>query len=192
MKKILYVVLFMSIITIILLGYSIFQSGNESNKSDTFNEGDIIKDLFLQSILNCEVELNDIYINDNESGTLIRLFDKFEDGCLVFRFYGETCSICIDDVIANLRITFPDYTENGRILLVGSNINSRLLDGYYGKRVLSVGYESLGLPSEEYSFPSLFYVDQSGISKFAFIPDKAFPELTQGYLNHIKTKYFNY
>ena len=190
MKNLLYLILFLTFITVILLGFLIFQSNRSPKDPEIFDESIIIKDLFMQSILNSEVTLNDIYISGNESGTLLRLYDKFEDGCLVFRFYGETCSVCIDDVITNLKITFPDYNQNRRILLVGSNINSRLQDGYYGKKVLQVGYESLGLPSEEYSLPCLFYVDQTGISKVAFIPDKAFPQLTQGYLNFIKSKYF--
>jgi hypothetical protein len=169
-----------------------FQPSVNYGNTNTVNEGLIIKDLFLQSMKNCEVELNDVFIDSDKSGTPIRLSDRFGDGCLVFRFFGETCNVCIEDVITKMRHTFPDYPDNDKIILLGSNINSRLTDGYYGKNVLSIGYESLGLPAEEYSIPCLFYVDQFGISRSALIPDKAFPELTLAYLDNIKEKFFNY
>ena len=185
-------IIFLSLVIICIQLVTVFKPDTDKNISNISAESILLKDMVIHSAMNSDVILNDIYITLGKNDVPVRLKDKLDDGCLVFRFYGESCNICVDDIISNLKNAFPDYSTNNRLLLLGSNLNQRVLVKYYGKEVLLISNEGIGLPAEEYNLPLLFYADQLGISKIAFVPDKAFPELTQGYLNHIKTKYFDY
>lgn len=111
---------------------------------------------------------------------------------MVYRFSGEACDVCIDFVLAMLQQTFPDFKENRRVILIGSNLNKRVLENYYPKEVLYLKGELLGLPSEEYYTPLLFVINGSGITRMTFTPEKSMPDLTRAYLEKVKSTYFDF
>lgn len=112
-----------------------------------------------------------------------------EDTCLVFRFSGQMCDECINFVIKNLKEVFHDYTSP-KIILLGTEINSRIKEEFYGKQVVSISKADLGIPIEEYQVPYLFIADREMKAKFVFIPDRSYPEFTDDYLHVIRTRFF--
>jgi hypothetical protein len=149
-------------------------------------------ELYKSTIINESLELNNplIYYG-NDTTNKMSLFDRVNGKCLVFRFSGEACNVCIDFVINKLKTTFSDFANNSRILLIGSNINDRVKEKYYGKQIISFCSEGLGLPFEEYNTPFLFIIDRDRITKMFFIPEKSLPELTDVYLKNIKERFFS-
>jgi hypothetical protein len=148
-------------------------------------------ELFKTTVENEVLELNNpVVYKGNNTADKFDFFDIVQDKCLVFRFSGEACNICIDFVINRLKLSFKDFYNNDRIILVGSNINDRVKESYYGKQIISFCSEDLGLPYEKYNTPFLFIVDRDRICKMIFIPEKSLPELTDLYLNTIIGRYF--
>jgi len=189
MKKLLIVVLVLSVAILSIELISILP-GNETEDNEETAAGMLIKSLMISGIHNSEIKLRDTYINPGRSDVPRRLLSLVEGKCLVYRFSGAECNLCIDHVIASLREVFHDYESNDRIMLVGSNLNRRVLQGYYGKDVLYLKGDRLGLPAEEYNMPCLFILDEKGKSELAFIPEKSFPEMTLAYLKDIRNRYF--
>lgn len=188
MKPILIIILFL---VLIILGVEVFtELKPQTDTIDQTEESILLRDIIVHSLNNNELKVNDIYIIEEKDTPPIRLLDLVEGNALVFRFSGESCNVCIEFVINSLKESFPDYTTNSAIILLGSNINRRVLKGYYGKNVFPISGEELGLPAEEYNLPCLFILDKSGTTHMSFIPDKAFPELTQIYLKTIIDRFF--
>ena len=149
-------------------------------------------ELYKSSITNESVDLiNPVIYIGNDTANKMNLFDLVRGKCLVFRFSGEACNLCIDFVINKLKSTFSDFAENDRILLIGSNINERVKEKYYGKQIISFVSQNLGLPFEEYNTPFLFIIDRDRITKMFFIPEKSLPELTDIYLKNISERFFS-
>jgi len=148
--------------------------------------------LFESSISNENLEVNNpLVYKGNDTADKAFLYDLVRDKCLVFRFSGEACNACVDFAMARIKNTFKDFATNDRILFIGSNINERIKDKYYGKPVISFDSEDLGLPFEEYNTPFIFIMDKDRITKMMFVPDKTLPDLTDFYLNMIKERYFS-
>lgn len=145
-----------------------------------------IKENYLISFRNNEIALNNsrVYFGNDTTSTF-HIFNKLHGKYLVFRFSGDACNACIDFVIERIKRVFKDYSINERIILIGSNINPRVKDGYYQKKILSFYETDFGLELEKFGIPFLFIIDKEQISKMIFIPDKSFPEITDEYLNNI-------
>lgn len=126
----------------------------------------------------------------NDTISSYNLLDNTKGTFLVFRFSGESCNTCIDFIISQLKAAFNNYSENNQILLVGSELNPRVKESFYGKKVLSFSDKNFGLPLEKYNTPFLMVIDSTKMSKMVFIPDKAFPDITEAYLKNIKEKFF--
>ena len=183
------ILLILMIATIGILLVSVLRS-QQIEGTIPSQENLILIDVLLQSIRNDGIQLNDVFIQKGNDSIPSHLSDITSEGCLIFRMYGESCNLCIEEVIENLKYTFPDFGTNNRVVLLGSNINRRLLDNYYGKEVYSVYGEKLGLPSETYNQAVLLYVDHDNKVQSALVPDRSFPDLTMDYLRHIKSLYY--
>lgn len=193
MKPYLITIIILSFISTILGGL-IFINIKSSQKDET---GETVETLYMNELMKASVEnecyeLMDpmVYAGNNVENTF-RLFDLVNEECLVFRFSGEACNVCIDFVLEKIKGRFENFAENDRILLIGSNINPRVKDNYYGKKILSYSSENMGIPFEEYNIPFLFVIDRDRITKLVFIPEKAVPELTDFYLDTVKKRYFS-
>lgn len=189
MKRILFVLLLLSLAILAIEVRSIIFGSQTNNDDNTAGEL-LISNLVISGINNSEITVRDSYVKIGRSEVPQRLFNLIQGKCLIYRFSGAECNVCIEHVIASLRNTFPDYESNDRILLIGSNLNRRVLKGYYGRNILYLQGERLGLPAEEYNMPCLFILDERGISKLAFIPEKSYPGMTLAYLADIRSRYF--
>lgn len=105
---------------------------------------------------------------------------------LVFRFSGNYCNGCNKFVIKKLQEHFDNFYKNDKIILLGNNVNPRLKENYYGKKILSYKKNNLGLPFEEFDSPIMFVLDKNRLVKMIFIPDKTFPRYFDNYLRYIK------
>jgi hypothetical protein len=102
---------------------------------------------------------------------------------------GETCSTCIDFALERLRKTFPDFAHNDRIILLSSQVATRLKKSYYGKSVYSFFDEGQELPFDQYRTPYFFYLDDRLEYKLFFIPDQNQTKVTDFYLNTFKRRF---
>jgi len=192
MNKYLTILIFLSGLTAILVTIDFIDKKKKVQKeSDQTIEAFYMNELMKASITNECIKLNNphVYIGNNLENN-IKLFDLVNEECLVFRFSGEACNVCVDFILEKIKSRFLDFKDNKRILLVGSNINDRVKESYYGKQILSYSSEDLGIPFEEFNIPFLFIIDNDRICKMIFVPEKALPELTDLYLDTILNRYF--
>jgi hypothetical protein len=192
MKLYFWILIIIVSITGVVCTLTYFQGiANKQNSDVPPIEVYYFNELYKATITNESLELNNplIYIG-NDTTKKMSLFDIVSGKCLVFRFSGEACNVCIDFVINKLKNKFSDFAENDRILLIGSNINNRVKEKYYGKRIITFCSENLNLPFEEYNTPFLFIIDRDRICKMMFVPEKGLPEFTDMYLINIKDRYF--
>lgn len=177
-------------LTVTVIGLQIVQLSSSNPEPKLTDDFTLLNDLFLLSLSNSGLLLNDIEVYDGKSSEEYLFFSAIEEECLVFRFSGEACDVCIDFVITQLKEVFPDFSYNNRIILVGSNLNRRVLENYYDKNVQYIKNDYFNMPGEEYYLPCLFIVGKSRISKQAFIPEKSYSGLTKEYLLMIRSRYF--
>ncbi|HNX84362.1 MAG TPA: hypothetical protein PKK03_07895 [Bacteroidales bacterium] len=167
------------------------KNGTGQENSEQSIENFYMNELIKASIENECIELgNPIVYPGKRIEEQVPLFDIVDQECLVFRFSGAACDVCVDFVLEKIKNRFSDFSSNPRILLIGSNLNPRVKEDYYGKSVLSYASDDLGIPFEEYQIPFLFILDRDRTCKMIFIPEKALPELTDLYLDTVLKRYF--
>lgn len=167
---------------------------NKNNMQE--DSGQSIENFYMNELIKASIENECIEVNNPLIYPGIRveeqlpLFDMVDQECLVFRFSGAACNVCVDFVLEKIKNRFSDFSSNPRILLIGSNLNPRVKENHYGKSVLSYASDDLGIPFEEYNIPFLFILDRDRTCKMIFIPEKALPELTDLYLDTVLKRYF--
>ena len=191
MKPLLIVIAALSCIGAVSSTLLLVKNGTGQENSEQSIENFYMNELIKASIENECIELgNPIVYPGKRIEEQVPLFDIVEQECLVFRFSGAACDVCVDFVLEKIKNRFSDFSSNPRILLIGSNLNPRVKEDYYGKSVLSYASDDLGIPFEEYQIPFLFILDRDRTCKMIFIPEKALPELTDLYLDTVLKRYF--
>ena len=191
MKPLLIVIAALSCIGAVSSTLLLVKNGTGQENSEQSIENFYMNELIKASIENECIELgNSIVYPGKRIEEQVPLFDIVDQECLVFRFSGAACDVCVDFVLEKIKNRFSDFSSNPRILLIGSNLNPRVKEDYYGKSVLSYASDDLGIPFEEYQIPFLFILDRDRTCKMIFIPEKALPELTDLYLDTVLKRYF--
>lgn len=129
-----------------------------------------------------------LYAGSDRNDT-IKLHQLASEGILVLRFSGETCNSCIDFALERLKQTYPDFAHNDRIILLSSQVATRLKKAYYGKSIYSLYNEDVELPFDQYRTPYFFYLRGSLEYKLFFIPDQNQTKVTDFYLNTVKQRF---
>jgi len=192
MKPLLIVITILSCIGAVSGSILLLKNNNNGQEdSEQSIENFYMNELIKASIENECIEVsNPLVYPGTRVEEQVPLFDLVDQECLVFRFSGAACNVCVDFVLDKIKNKFSDFSTNPRILLIGSNLNSRVKEDYYGKSVLSYASDDLGIPFEEYQIPFLFILDRDRTCKMIFIPEKALPELTDLYLDTVLKRYF--
>lgn len=127
----------------------------------------------------------------NDSLKSIRFADLIHGPTIILRFSNNFCDECNSFALSKLKEHFDDFSSNSNIILVGSEIPSRLKSDFYGKSILSFTSLNFGLPIEKDFSLFLFIVDKDRSVKMFFLPDKSLPVYTDTYLKFIKDKFFS-
>lgn len=118
------------------------------------------------------------------------LSQAFKQPTLMFFFSRNTCSPCIDISMDCIKKVFPDFATNDRVVLVGSDLETRVKDSFFAKPVMSFVGGKMNIPIENYNVPFFFVLDGDGKLDMLFVPEKAFPEVTEAYLKIVKERFF--
>jgi len=124
----------------------------------------------------------------NDSITKYRLSDLVEDGALIFSFSHDMCEICVDFAIEKLKEHFKDYPSISKVILLPISLQSRLKEGFYGKQTVSYVKGEPLVFEDVLKHPCFFILDGDLITDMVFIPEKSFPEMTDMYLEKVKSR----
>ncbi len=154
--------------------------------NDKYNQ-QYFYDNYKASVLSNKIIANDCEVFfGNDTLESFKISKLLTNDVLFFRFSGNFCSGCNEFVIRRLQEHFDNFSESNKIILLGENINPRLKEDYFGKKVLSYKKDDLGLPFEEFDFPVMFVLDENRLVKTVFLPEKTFPGYFDNYLKYIK------
>lgn len=183
MKKVIQLFL---ICLIILLNQSC-KSHSEHIEDDCYDE----KLSLSMSFVNNEIILPDqmVYYVEHNSNLFFNIYDSIYNPTLILYFSGTSCNLCVASAIEQIRLIFPQYESNSKIIFLGSNINPRKKKNFKNKKILSNDNNSLGLPFEEYDEPFFFILDEDRKVKMFYVPAKFDHKMTSFYLKTIKDRY---
>lgn len=155
------------------------------------SENGMLKYSIQQAIVNEGMKVNEAMLyTGTDTSKLLTAKDILCNPVLIFRFSGDYCESCIEFVIAKIKLKFPDYGTNKKIIFLCSETSMRVKDTYYGKALYSYHQKSsLGLPFEAAKTPFLFVLDIDKRSRAFFIPDMQQPQLLETYLNTVKKQF---
>lgn len=194
MKKYLLLLFFLAltlVISSIVLGLLLSLKKGIDSKENNLLETENLKlelyskELLQESVLNngLNVNLSEIEcFNENNKTTI-----DVEKPKLVYYYSALNCSSCVEFGENKLKDHFSDYENNNNLLFVISDYPGDKQVAYMNCFNLRKNY--LKIPIEQANLPFYFLLINNQIEHM-FIPDKAFPEYTDTYLQEIKKRYF--
>ena len=157
----------------------------ESIKSEQLN-----LDLFISQNIYETISNNDLHLNNND---IVSYFKKIGNNTnnpiLLYRYSAFSCDICVKFGDNKLKDYFTDYKNNLDLLFIVSDFP---VDEHFAySNLINLGKTNLDLPIEQANLPFYFMLIDNKV-QHVFVPDKSFPEYTDGYLKEIKRRYFNH
>jgi len=108
--------------------------------------------------VNLEIENTDVYIGFDSVNifNIKQLNHKF-----FFYFSIQTCSPCIEQTVDCIKEVFPDYENDNEIFFISPDYPARFKGNCYGKPLLTLDSEKLGIPVEKLNVPFIFVIDSN-------------------------------
>lgn len=157
----------------------------------SFNNPPAVNNLVINSMALWKYELDSIknirtlpYQDSSFKDSLYSLTNK---PTLVFRFSGNMCSDCVDFIINRISIFFPDFKNNNCVLFIYSDSSPALAENYFLKKSYFIS-QPFHLNLDNLISPYLCILDADHRLKSLYIPDPAYPELLDKYLEIIREK----
>ena len=90
-----------------------------------------------------------------------------------FFFSEETCSPCIQQTVTYIKEVFPDYETDDRIYFISPAYPARFRRNCYGKKLLNLENETLGMPLESENVPFIFTVNNDLVVEKVHVVNKS-------------------
>jgi hypothetical protein len=103
-----------------------------------------------------------------------------------FYFSNRTCSPCIQQTVDFIKEVFPDYETNSRIIFISPDYPVRFRRNCYGKKLLVLETEQIGIPLEQENLPFIFTLNEALVINNLHIVNKEDFEKTKQFLEQIK------
>jgi hypothetical protein len=97
------------------------------------------------------------------------------------------CSPCIDFIIDRISFCIQDFKENERVIFIYSDANPALAENYFVKQSWYIP-DSFHQDLDNLMLPYLCILDSEHRIKSLYIPDNAYPELLDKYLEMARDK----
>lgn len=123
--------------------------------------------------------------------SLINLFQNNNKPILVYYFSTEMCSPCLEDIKDTIQSVFPDYKIRNDILFLSNDLELRLRNNYFGKKVACTKDQNIISIFNQYHVPTFFMVDTSLRIHNVLVASKQTPVITRNYLNIVKKRYLH-
>ncbi|MBO9152190.1 hypothetical protein ACFOTA_08230 [Chitinophaga sp. GCM10012297] len=111
---------------------------------------------------------------------------------LIFRFSNKDCKPCMDFVFTELKAEFKDSLDYYVRVVTDSDSEReyriKASSGEWDVPVWNIIGRNMGLTIEGNGIPFLFVLGKDQSVGKVFIPLKEFPEVTEAYLSHIRSK----
>ncbi len=102
----------------------------------------------------------EVYFGNDSLNTML-FEDLAKEKKLYFYFSYNTCSPCIQECVDMLERYIPDYLESDKVIFLSPDYLPRFRNSCYGKRLLGLKNECLGISLEEENVPFFFVLDRN-------------------------------
>lgn len=144
-----------------------------------------IKDIESENI-NYKIENQKIYFGFDSIHT-IDLKDFLKKPRVFLYFSNSTCNPCIEQTVDIIHDIFPDYKQRDDIVFISPDYPARFRINCYGKKLLTLMKNELGLPIEKKDQPPfLFILGENLQIKSIHVVNKMDFNRTEEYLNSVK------
>lgn len=127
-----------------------------------------------------------------DSTTIYSFQEQFDTPVLIFYFSIESCQPCLDLIVNTLRDSLPDYITNKNILIYSDDLEWRLRNSFFDKKVINIKSNIQPLAFIKKKIPTLFLLDpQTLIIHHIFPYSKTTPDFLNDYLHIIKDRFFS-
>jgi hypothetical protein len=104
-----------------------------------------------------DVNNNDVYFGTDSLNT-IKLRQLVVRPKLMFYFSSNTCSPCIEETLEIMKRVLFNYEKRDNVIFVSPDYPARYRNNCYGKKLLILDKNKLGLPIEDELHPPFFLV----------------------------------
>jgi aryl carrier-like protein len=105
--------------------------------------------------LNIQIKNQNVYFG-LDSLKIIDLKQAVKQHKFFLYFSSETCTPCIRQTIDLINKVFPRYKNDNKIIFISPDYPVRLKENCYGKKLLTLKDETIGIPLEQENVPFLF------------------------------------
>ena len=145
-----------------------------------------------QKIIELEKASQNLVLGDqgvywgNDSLDFVMLSEFVKEQKMYFYFSYNTCSPCVQECVNMLERYMPDYLENENIVFLSPDYLPRFRENCYGKRLLGLRNEELGIPLEKEEVPFFFTLDKDLTIKNLHVVNKNDFKRTGAYLKKMR------
>lgn len=119
-------------------------------------------------------------------------FKDFNNQILIFYFSIEACQPCLDMIVDSIKTILPNYSNNANILFFSDDLEFRLRNNYFNKKIINLKYNS-SLSFIKKKIATFFMLDPKTMKIHnVFVCNKQTPEFITDYLNIINKRFLLY
>jgi aryl carrier-like protein len=181
------------IIAILLFSVAVSCQNNRQQNKDDFASDynqlveNKIDELTIEN-LNKQIENQKVYFG-SDSLKMIDMKHLIKKHKFFLYFSSITCSPCIEQTVKCIEDVFPKYNEDDEIIFIAPDYPGRIKNNYYGKKLLSLKNNTLGISLENKNIPFIFTLSEEMRIKELHIVNKNDFHKTVEFLNKLNSKY---
>lgn len=135
--------------------------------------------------------INPLFYIGKDTTHAINISNNISTNILCYYFSSQTCPPCLDHIYELIKKIFPDYMSRNDIIFISNDLEFRLRDDFYHKKIFWNNNKKLNMPLEKAGIPTFFILDKDLQAKCVFLADKMTPEYIEDYLKIIKQRFFS-
>lgn len=155
-------------------------------------------EVFSQKIQEIEKENINRHVEDqyvywgNDSLTSSKLSDLTDGKRIFFYYTQQTCQPCVEETVKYIEAEIPKYISDDRIHFISPDMVKRFRNDAYGKKLLVLEKEKIGLPIEGNAHIPFFVVINKDLSiETIHVVDKMNYNRTKTFLRNIMKNWNN-
>jgi len=125
----------------------------------------------------------------NDTSNIYMLSDFATQQILFFYFSNNTCSPCVEQSINIISKYMPDYLTTNQVTFISPDCMPRFRENTYGKRLLVLENQKLGIQLEEENVPFFFTINEEMKINDLHIVNKVDFDKTSEYLKYLTSKF---
>lgn len=184
-------ILLFSIDIFLFLKFRDFKKMKDYYYSTVSLNGMLKRDL-ISTFTNNDKEVSRTLISSDMNDSIIEIIPESLQlpALVIYLPYSEdVCISCISFAIDKIKSSFSDFEVNNQIIIITSKYNPNIKGRVFKKKIyhLIPANPQLGIPADNEKIPHYFIISKNRKIDYFFSPNSLFPDLTDKYIETIRT-----